>query len=242
MLASLNKIKVTDPIDLLQPKQIISFPIGEFAAALYPRIKDFIVDDARGLYVPYRSRPIVSPNQILKKKDGTLLSWNDLATWEEDVYNDKGQIVITGDMLKLKGTAIYSSPDVSNVVLKLIRHYVEYMVTQNCAWASTSHTRALIARLVADSDKVDYINTAMPVDEDGQELTALEYIERELEKVCAPLVNIVDNFTSNTAEDNWAIYFTKLVDNNIFLIKSIDWRVYKWTNDEYDKQNPDIFE
>lgn len=224
MLTSLNNIKVADPIDMLQPREIFSFPIAEQATALYPRIKDFIASDEPGLYLPNTLMPLVVPTQLLLYKNGTRLTWDDLATAEEDIYNAAGKVVLTKKMLSQKGSLLTAEPSVSVVTLKIIRQYIELLVSGYCHWANSTYSTVRFERYFTD-------DMAAFTDD----------VEEILRHSCSDYYKQLIDFISNKEDDPWAIYFTRLVGSNIYLVKSIDWRVYKWTTEQYGKQNEDSF-
>ena len=223
MLASLKNITVSDPTQCLTPKKIIAFPIYEQAYQLNLKIKDHIANDEIGLYLPNQTKPIVTPDTRLRRKDGALVVWQEIPSMKEDLYNSKGQVVLSKKMLANQLGTLSTSADVPQVVLNIIRQYVELTVASHCPWANPSYSQSrFLHNFLADSVNNSEIDP-----------------EEEVSKACSGFLREVVDFVSESEDSTWAIYFTKLVAGNIYLIRSIDWRVYQWMSDMHEKQNQD---
>lgn len=222
MFASLKNIEAPEPASLLIPKQIATFCLLDSAAAIFPYISEMIVPDELGVYmadVP-SVYPLVTPKDYMMLKDGTPVVFAQLGTINEDVYGSNGKILIPKSLMEEKHHKLSLHPQVSRVVINMVKAFLDSRVANATYWASNAHSRNTFEKYFTNG---------------GSTNEAEDLVKRFTSQLSKQVTDFV-------YEDSWCIVETYLMGSTYTVVRSADWRAYQWTVQEHDKQHPELYE
>lgn len=207
--------------ELLRTSQVLVLPIFSTAALLEQQFGDFFQPPTEGIYKVGETQPCMFVNRLYHSEKllpgGSSIKspiTNFDKTFSHVVDND-GNLIIPEYMMKDKKRFLSTYPTVPARGIMLVEMLVCSHIESMCIHTKHFHFKQKIDQQLLDS--------GLYLHYDGH-----------LGKVCSSLFNQIDYFMEN---DLWHIYFTKRIQQDLYVEKTIDFRIYEWT-----KANDPVFQ
>ncbi len=204
-----------DHEDLLQPKQVFIEPINYYAQVVEQRLGEFLLPFQPGVYTHGSVTPVLHANRryfVQKKTDNGLELFpidGDLSKITDNIVDDSGNIILSSNFMKNKQMYLSNHPTIPNRGLEIIKCLVDHHLANVSRWSESRGYKNRLCSFFNSDDAVDQVI------DDGL-----------LEEICSPLLMRINQFID---EDEWSIYFTRLVAVDLKIEKCIDYRIYEWT-------------
>ena len=204
--------------DLLRATARISFDVGRYAILLHSQFGEYFLPNPEGIYKVGEVDPCIVPNKVYYssfiRPDGSkqIDPITDFSKVTDNVITEDDIVVIPAFMMKAQSRYLSNTPIVPTravlIVMGIINSYLSSIskYTQRNVYGFVSH---------------DHMRSCIETDD----IIRNGYLER----ICEPLTNELGNFIGN---DIWHIYIVTRNGLQVTVEKTIDYRIYKYHEDE----------
>lgn len=208
--------------DLLKkPEAVAVFNLhNEFATLNDKLVFDSLSNPPEGVYEYNRLVPVLLfnkklyPLKHLGDRNKLIKTFNDFINISnDDIVDDKGTVVLSKKIMFLKKKTFLDTPNIPVNGIKLLYFLITNYINKRCKYSRCG--------VSADLDLFK--------DDVNEEEIDLDYIIDSF----SDLFMRVDNFISS---DNKHIYFSKLIGTTLYIEKVVDYRIYMWEKNEYEKK------
>ena len=199
--------------DLLKATQTHILPIFSMASLIEQQFGDFLKPAAEGIYKIGEVIPSMNlhgsyfSEKILPNRDRITIPITNFDNTISHVVDSKGNLVIPEYMMRDKKRYLSTVPTVPARGIILVEMLVAEFIESVCRHTKHRHFKQKIDQQLLDNGLF------------------LHY-EGHLALLCESLINQIQQFIGN---DVWHIYFTKRIQQDLYVEKTIDFRIYEWT-------------
>ncbi len=206
--------KPIHPDSLLKTEEILTIPLGGASQRLCLLHGKDLEPNPEGIYIFNTLHPVLLPGQIGYLKNGKTVNFTDILKYvDEDVFNENGILKIPGKVLQNKSKLINQSGFFPISALQLLKHNVDKNLQSFCPHSVPFTSAVSYDRYLKKS---------------AEDLIANGVCDSVLELEIPEIHEFI-------YKDLWRIYFVKTKTNNLFIEKSIDFRIYDWTKMKYEE-------
>lgn len=205
---------IQDPNTLLRPEEVLVVSLKEPSLALHSVLNDKIYPNPPGIYVHGRLMPVITPNQTLfTLSDGKQITYEDLPNINDDICDFEGKVLIKREIMLNKGRLLSYGGFYPIGALQLLKAAVNrYLQT--------------------------FARFAVPF---SNEHSAVRYLKPEYQHLLAEgffdtyINGIITEIHEFVIQDLWRMYFTKVKGDDLYIEKTVDYRIYDWTRMQYEQ-------
>jgi hypothetical protein len=181
-----------------------------FAACLRPH-------GNHGVFLPGRARPVLEINKQYFQHDlhGKLVSVvvNNIADVKGDFYNIDAELLLSTQRINVAHLSLESSLPLLG--MKIIEAYAKMVVSETSTWARE--------RITTEEILLEFLKPEMAAPNNSE----------LLEKMCDTLDTILRELKTDIRQfigaDDWVMHFVKMRGSDLYVEKTIDFRIYDWT-------------
>lgn len=169
----------------------------------------------KGIYTLNSLWPVIGESTKIFDKNGRPLDYDRVEELKTSVFNENGKLLINEYILKNLPHTVNRHGFYPISALQLLKHIVDKAMRAYCQYASP---------FTNDSAVHNYITS------ESSDLLTSGQLENYVIDVNEEIFNFV-------CDDRWNIYFTKVKRDNLYIEKTIDYRIYDWTRIMHERHN-----
>ena len=182
--------------------------IRSLAQQLERQYADFFVPAAEGIYVSDDINPVITPGRVYYTRGATgeYVRVTDLTHVQDAVYDQDGRVIISAYRMKNKEGHVSNRPILPGRGINIILGVIDHVLESIAPYVRISSAHLRVRRLILPEHQYLW--------DDGT-----------LEMCCHPVISEVHRFIG---DDVWHRYYVRLRFNDIYLEKTIDYRIHCW--------------
>lgn len=205
-------------------EEVLVIDLMEHVTSMDEQYIKALIEPIKGIYVIGHVEPLLNdgklyyPKALYPNPKSRIKSLDNLASINDDIVNEQGEVVITLKDLVLKGKFLKREPTVPVTAVKAAISVIEQYLISSSWYTKRSHPQYRLEYLVKPECQVMVVND--------------EYLD-----VFQRLRRLVMNFVG---DDQWNIYFTKIKGTNFIIEKAIDYRIYCYYENLFKDQDEEV--
>lgn len=209
---------IEDPESLLKPEEVCVVSLKEPAHSLHSALFEALQPNPEGIYIKGQLMPVVKPGQkLFALNSGKSFSYDQIAEIQDDVCDEDGNVLIKKELMLDKARLLNYGGYYPVSALQLLKANVDLNLRRFCKFAVPFSNESTVLRYLKPGYK-HILNEG--------------YLDTYTN-------DIIEQLHEFIVKDLWRIYFTKVKSDNLFIEKSVDYRIYEWTKMQYEKLHPE---
>ena len=205
-----NYIRPNNEHEVMErPTAVLHLDIRSMATQLERQFADYFYPPAPGIYVSDDINPVITPGKICYAVDqatGKYIPVTDLTNINSAIFDQDGRIIISAYFMQDKARHVSLQPILPTRGFQIILGLIEHVLESIAPYVRISSAHHRVRRLILPEHHHLW--------DDGT-----------IEMRCQDLISEVHRFIG---DDVWHRYYVKLRFNDIYLEKTIDYRIYCW--------------
>ena len=210
-----------DPMSLLVPDSALVVSLKDSALMLHAHMQDKLYPNPPGIYVHGSLMPIVQPSQkMFALGTGVPVTYQDLIEGKEftndEICNEEGMVLIPRSIMQNRSRLLSTGGFYPISAIQTLKHYVD---------SQLRNLGPYVAPFTNDSMSTKYLKP--------------EFRYYFSEDILRPyVVDVIHQAEEFISRDTWRMYFTKVMADDLYIERHVDYRIYDWTRQQYEKHNP----
>lgn len=214
-------VRYSHPNKLLEkPQEILLFNLLEQASRiLTDSVEEMLVEPPVGLYVKGQVKPILNDRDVyyprfrLEDPDARIVDFSKVFDLNDDIVDVQGNVIVTNYNLCHRRHLFTLKPTLPVSAIQICYNVIIDYLFRYC-----KHAKGIKLSRIDNLIKPEYHDTF-------DESLIEEYLS-----------NALDELHDFIFDSSWNIYMHKLNGTTLIIEKMIDFRIYSWTEMQYQKQ------
>lgn len=208
--------QVQNPGELIVPHETLVIDLTESANIMLAHYDYALKPNPEGIYIREKLYPIITPGmKLFEKRTGKPVAYENVCKMDSAICSESGADILTDKDMQYKHSLLCYGGFYPIAAIQLCKYILDKDL--RTGWEYAVPMAGIVNAL--DWIKPEYADQI--TDEDLHSCVK-QHWERIYE----------------FANDPWRIYYTSVKANRLFIFKSVDWRIYDWTNQKWLEQQP----